>query len=144
MSVSRAERFHSGVVTSVLPKTSDKVDERFAVPFPQTERRELYAIVMPDHADGAQSAATTESSACTIGQWVTVTRDNGIVPSMSVSWHRLGNFLASWTGPERSPTDAEWHDATMRLKAGLQSPLEHGAPAPDPDWLPRSRAFVSR
>jgi multidrug resistance efflux pump len=136
--------FHSGIITSVLPKTSDKVDERFAVPFPQTERRELYAIITPDHADGAQSAATPESPACTVGQWVTVTRDNGIVPSMSVSWRRLGNFVASWTGPERSHTEAEWLDATMRLKTALQSPSEHGALTPDQDWLPSSRAFVSR
>ena len=28
--------FRSGIVSAVLPKTSDKVDERFAVPFPQT------------------------------------------------------------------------------------------------------------
>jgi biotin carboxyl carrier protein len=136
--------FHSGVITSVLPKTSDKVDERFAIPFPQTERRELYAIITPDHAEGAQSVATAESLACTVGQWVTVTRDNGIVPSMSVSWRRLGNFVASWTGPERSPTEAERLDATARLKAALQSPSEHGALTPDQDWLPRSRAFVSR
>src|SRR5207302_6542796 len=39
--------FGSGIVTAVLPKTSDKVDERFAVPFPQTERRGLDAIIAP-------------------------------------------------------------------------------------------------
>jgi multidrug resistance efflux pump len=33
--------FGSGIVTAILPKTSDKIDDRFAVPFPQTERREL-------------------------------------------------------------------------------------------------------
>src|SRR3981081_4209340 len=31
--------FGSGVVTAVLPKTSDKIDDRFAVLFPPTERR---------------------------------------------------------------------------------------------------------
>jgi multidrug resistance efflux pump len=134
----------SGVITSVLPKTSDKVDERFAVPFPQTERRELYAIVTPDHADSAQSAAMPASPACTVGQWVTVTRDNGIVPSMSVSWRRIGNIVASWAGPQQTPTEAEWLDATLRLKTGLQSPSEPGALMPVQDWLPRSRAFVSR
>jgi multidrug resistance efflux pump len=40
--------FKSGIITSLLPKTSDKLDECYAVPFPQTERREMYAIVMPD------------------------------------------------------------------------------------------------
>src|SRR3981081_1036593 len=41
--------FRSGIVTAVLPQTSDKIDDRFAVPFPQTERRELYAIIAPDN-----------------------------------------------------------------------------------------------
>jgi multidrug resistance efflux pump len=90
----------SGVVSAVLPKTSDKVDERFAVPFPQTERRELYAIITPDGAseDGAtvQQTGTSEAPACPVGQWVTVTRDDGIVPSMSVNWRRLSHFVASW------------------------------------------------
>ena len=136
--------FHSGVITSVLPKTSDKIDERFAVPFPQTERRELYAIITPDQADGALSAATPKSPACTVGQWVTVTRDNGIVPSMSVSWRRLGNFVASWTRSERPPTEAERLDAAVRLKTGLLSSSTPESMAPDQAWLPTSRAFVSR
>ena len=37
-----------GTVREILPKTSDKVDEQFAVPFPQTERREMYVLVAPD------------------------------------------------------------------------------------------------
>src|SRR4030081_570941 len=50
----RVERasFGSGIVTAVLPKTSDKIDDRFAVPFPQTERRELYAIISPERREG--------------------------------------------------------------------------------------------
>src|SRR6202008_1832210 len=67
--------FGSGVVTAVLPKTSDKIDDRFAVPFPQTERRELYAIIAPDNRkDGAvyPEAAIQHSQApsCNVGQWV--------------------------------------------------------------------------
>ena len=136
--------FQSGLVTSVLPKTSDKVDERFAVPFPQTERRELYAIITPDRSDIEQSSNTPPSPACTIGQWVTVTRDNGVVPSVSVSWRRLGNFIASRTGSERPATDAKWLDATVRLKSALQSPSAHDALMADQDLLVRSRAYVSR
>jgi len=94
--------FKSGIVSAVLPKTSDKVDERYAVPFPQTERRELYVMIAPD-ASNVDASATpntkTASSACMVGQWVTVTRDNGFVPSMSVTWKQVGNLFAAWTGP---------------------------------------------
>ena len=82
--------FRSGIVTAVLPKTSDKIDDRFAVPFPQTERRELYAIIAPDSTVQPEDAALhQQSTPCTVGQWVTVTKDDGIVPSMSVAWRRL-------------------------------------------------------
>ncbi|WP_244549623.1 HlyD family secretion protein [Bradyrhizobium erythrophlei] len=52
---------HSGVVTSVLPRTTDKVDERFAVPFPQTERR----VVCHHHAGpgGRRTAAHRDDGA---------------------------------------------------------------------------------
>jgi multidrug resistance efflux pump len=132
--------FRSGVVASILPKTSDKVDDRYAVPFPQTERRELYAIIAPDDAE---STATADRS-CAVGQWVTVTRDNGVVPSMSVSWRRLGTLLAYWLGSDRTVTDAERLDATRRLTALMRSPPKQDPMLLDPDWQPRSRAIVSR
>jgi hypothetical protein len=54
--------FGSGIVSAVLPKTSNKIDDRFAVPFPQTERRELYAIIAPDNrtAGVVHAAATAQ------------------------------------------------------------------------------------
>ena len=68
----------------------------------QTERRELYVMIAPD-ASNVDASATpntkTPSSACMVGQWVTVTRDNGFVPSMSVTWKQVGNLFAAWTGP---------------------------------------------
>ena len=36
-----------GWVSEILPKTSDKTDQQYAVPFPQTERREMYVLVSP-------------------------------------------------------------------------------------------------
>ncbi len=51
--------FGSGIVSAVLPKTSDKIDDRFAVPFPQTERRELYAIIAPDNRTAGMVHAVT-------------------------------------------------------------------------------------
>src|SRR5882762_5233531 len=94
--------FGSGIVTAVLPKTSDKTDERFAVPFPQTERRELYAIIAPDNRTNAmvQPEAVVQheqSTPCPVGQWVTVTKDDGIVPSMSVTWRRFETLMTSWS-----------------------------------------------
>lgn len=93
--------FKSGTITSLLPKTSDKVDERYAVPFPQTERREMYAIITPDSGAAASTATQSDSSAsdaqpakCGVGKWVTVTRDNGVVPSMSVAWRKVAAFMA--------------------------------------------------
>ncbi|MGJ4925663.1 HlyD family secretion protein [Bradyrhizobium sp. HKCCYLS2038] len=135
--------FHSGVVSAVLPKTSDKVDERFAVPFPQTERRELYVMIAPDapveHAASAPFSAATP--ACTIGQWVTVTRDNGIVPSMSVTWRRLGHLVASLAELEPSrPDDATRRAGVKKLDSALRSqPASAHIPQVDEHWLPATR-----
>lgn len=81
-----------GIVTEVLPKTSDTVDATYAVPFPQTERRELYVLVKPEPLPA--SATTSDSpveAACGVGRWVTVTRESGWVPSTSVVWRDLGD-----------------------------------------------------
>jgi hypothetical protein len=102
--------FGSGVVTEILPKTSDKGDERFAVPFPQTERRELYAIIAPAEPSagaGARTAAERPRSSCTVGQWVTVTKNNAIVPSMSVTWSRLEKLVASWSDQKAAAQPAQ-------------------------------------
>jgi biotin carboxyl carrier protein len=96
--------FDQGTISAVLPKTSDKVDERFAVPFPQTERRELYVLVVPGRdtpspgrraepaADEPIPGATTS---CDVGQWVTVTRENGWVPSIAGIWRRVRSTAAA-------------------------------------------------
>lgn len=77
----------SGTVREILPKTSDKSDDQFAVAFPQTERRELYVLItLDDRPAVAGEVEARETSACGVGRWVTVTRENGWVPSMSVLW----------------------------------------------------------
>jgi multidrug resistance efflux pump len=143
--------FHSGVVSAVLPKTSDKVDERFAVPFPQTERRELYVMVTPDAPDvhNAVDSGSVATPACTVGQWVTVTRDNGIVPSMSVTWRHLGNLMAEWTGYDRQPTAAAAKSATYRdgvgkLQSALRAPASQQPPEPRQEWLTRAATVSSQ
>ncbi|WP_133123911.1 HlyD family efflux transporter periplasmic adaptor subunit [Phyllobacterium zundukense] len=58
-----------GLVSRLLPRTTDRVDLDFAVPFPPTERRELYAFVVPEKTDAA-----TIANFCSVGTWVEVTR----------------------------------------------------------------------
>ena len=132
--------FHAGVVSAVLPKTSDKVDERFAVPFPQTERRELYVMITPDAAAERPTVEPTSAAtpACTVGQWVTVTRDNGIVPSMSVAWRRLGHLVASLTDLDPlEPYAAARPAGVAKLDEALRSqPASARQPEGDAHWLP--------
>ncbi len=145
--------FGAGVVTEILPKTSDKTDERFAVPFPQTERRELYAIIAPESADvtpGVQNAIDQKSqkslAGCKVGQWVTVTKDNGIVPSMSVTWRRLETLLTSWSNPAPVRPNGEVQRKHEAGIAVLGAALRSGEkPSVDvQDWWPRTEAVVSR
>jgi multidrug resistance efflux pump len=147
--------FGSGFVTAVLPKTSDKIDDRFAVPFPQTERRELYAIIAPDsRTDGMvhpEAAVQHEQpTSCNVGQWVTVTKDDGIVPSMSVTWRRLETLVTSWSN-KKGPLQPEGGSERKReagfamLAAAFRSasPAEHQSSGLE-DWMPRTDAVVAR
>jgi multidrug resistance efflux pump len=136
----------SGIVTAVLPKTSDKLDERFAVPFPQTERRELYTIIAP--GSGTEGVALPEtaglqdqSTPCSIGQWVTVTRDNGIVPSMSVAWRRLETLMASWANATAgdAPSDGE-----PKAKAGFADLSAAHQSAPSAPQFPEQSGRIGR
>jgi hypothetical protein len=86
-----------GTISEVLPKTSDKVDELYAVPFPQTERRELYALIHPDTPLRRDVGTAGDQKRCDIGRWVTVTRANGWVPSTSVLWHAALRLFAPST-----------------------------------------------
>lgn len=84
----------SGTVTEILPKTNDRFDDLYAVPFPQTERRELYVLVRPDSDPPKASAGGDQTSTCGVGRWVVVTRANGWVPSISTVWRRGAQVLA--------------------------------------------------
>ena len=147
--------FGSGVVTAVLPKTSDKIDDRFAVPFPQTERRELYAIIAPDNRtqgtlDPEAAAQHEQSTSCNVGQWVTVTKDDGIVPSMSVTWHRFATLVSSWSN-KKAPVQPNEGNQKKRetglamLAAAFGSASYAMYPSSGlEDWMPHTDAVVSR
>jgi hypothetical protein len=144
--------FKSGIITSLLPKTSDKLDERYAVPFPQTERREMYAIVMPDQKSGdglrSDSAEVTgPSTPCSVGKWVTVTRDNGAgVPSMSVAWRQLTAFVTSWGSANAQSLDKRNRKAGhARLSEKFrEAPQDRNALAKWKDWPARTEAVVAK
>ncbi|MEA2796567.1 MAG: hypothetical protein QOI87_3947 [Bradyrhizobium sp.] len=147
--------FGAGIVTAVLPKTSDKIDDRFAVPFPQTERRELYAIIAPDSRTGGavhpeDAAQHEQSTPCTVGQWVTVTKDDGIVPSMSVTWHRFATLVSSWSN-KKAPVQPNEGNQRKReaglamLAAAFGSASYAMYPSSGlEDWMPHTGAVVSR
>ncbi|KFC64968.1 hypothetical protein FG93_04990 [Bosea sp. LC85] len=112
-----------GTISEILPKASDKTDEQYAVPFPQTERREMYVLVSLDPPEAAVPAADrrgdVQSDICSIGQWVTVTRANGWVPSASVAWRTVTDGLS---GPRAA---ALW-DATSSTVVGAAEATSRG------------------
>src|ERR1700694_2442333 len=147
--------FGSGIVTAVLPKTSDKIDDRFAVPFPQTERRELYAIITPDTRtdDTAHPEAAVQreqSTPCTVGQWVTVTKDDGIIPSVSVTWRRLETLMTSWSNKKGPLQPNEGDERQRETGFAMLAGAFHSASdavrqsAELTYWMPRTDAVVSR
>lgn len=99
-----------GTVKEILPKAGDKVDELYAVPFPQTERRELFVLVTPDNgANGGRLLSADPAkggAACSVGQWVTVSRANGWVPSASVVWRTLQDRVAALIAAPFTPGTA--------------------------------------
>ncbi len=128
VAISGSDQFsgQSGTVKEILPKASDKLDERYAVPFPQTERRELYVLVTPDRGTSGNRVASADKvnggAACNVGQWVTVTRENGWIPSMSVMWKsvqlRLADLLSAPFTTTRASADVA-HVAPFGRNGGL-------------------------
>ncbi|AYG70092.1 MULTISPECIES: HlyD family efflux transporter periplasmic adaptor subunit [unclassified Rhizobium] len=59
-----------GVVERLIPRTTERVDLDYAVPFPPTERRELYAYIRL--TEFARSSVQSKQF-CSVGTWVEVT-----------------------------------------------------------------------
>jgi hypothetical protein len=85
-----------------------------------------------------------------VGQWVTVTKDDGIVPSMSVTWRRLETLVTSWSN-KNGPVQPNGGDERKRETgfALLAAAFRSGTPAvrqsPEwKDWMPQTDTVVSR
>ncbi|AYG61767.1 HlyD family efflux transporter periplasmic adaptor subunit [Rhizobium jaguaris] len=63
-------RVADGTITRLVPRTTDRVDLDYAVPFPPTERRELYVYIRLTEPD---QAVFRDSQFCSVGTWVDVT-----------------------------------------------------------------------
>jgi len=63
----------SGTVERLVPRTTERVDLDYAVPFPPTERRELYAFI---RMDGIDQPDLSHQKSCSVGTWVNVTLPN--------------------------------------------------------------------
>ncbi|WP_234905439.1 HlyD family efflux transporter periplasmic adaptor subunit [Agrobacterium pusense] len=58
-----------GVVERLVPRTTERVDLDYAVPFPPTERRELYAYI---RMAGTSESQFMKNGVCSVGTWVSV------------------------------------------------------------------------
>ncbi|MGO4175599.1 HlyD family efflux transporter periplasmic adaptor subunit [Bosea sp. TAF32] len=97
-----------GIVQDIVPKSNDRSDAQYALPFPQTERREMYVLVK--FADEADRPA----GACPVGKWVTVTRADGWVPSASVVWHQASTVMGRAVSALWSADAAGAHEPAKR------------------------------
>lgn len=68
-----AER-RGGRIQKILPRSDDRA-AAYAIPFPPTERRELYVLVALEPARATGPARATSPAACPIGGWATVHLD---------------------------------------------------------------------
>jgi biotin carboxyl carrier protein len=101
------ERPVAGTVREIVPKSSDKSDDLYAVPFPQIERREMYVVAKPDSDTALLRPASLDGSpagSCPVGKWLTVTRADGWVPSTSVVWQQASSLVESALATVFSPS----------------------------------------
>ena len=69
-----------GAVSALVPRTTAAEDTSFAVPFPPTERRELYAYINLD-----DRAPVERSASCSVGRWVGVSVDGAGITTEKIA-----------------------------------------------------------
>jgi hypothetical protein len=99
---------------------------------------------MADVTDREGQPATS----CAVGQWVTVTKNDGIVPSMSMTWRRLETMVSSWSSkkaPLQPASDVKRRETGIAaLAAAFRSGQQPQLPEQFEDRLPRTDDVVSR
>ncbi|WP_246703615.1 MULTISPECIES: HlyD family efflux transporter periplasmic adaptor subunit [unclassified Rhizobium] len=98
-------RVADGTVMRLVPRTTDRVDLDYAVPFPPTERRELYAYIRLTEPG---QDVFRQSQFCSVGTWVDVTipqewlqKTQEYVREASISLIGIAQASAAqWPAPE--------------------------------------------
>ncbi|MEI6158827.1 MAG: HlyD family efflux transporter periplasmic adaptor subunit [Roseococcus sp.] len=95
-----------GNVRQVLPRTTDRVDTGYAVPFPPMERREMYVLIDLEPAPPLRAARGGRGRPpvpCDIGRWVSVEIQGGFVGGLASAALRFSRqALATLFGPARA------------------------------------------
>lgn len=98
-----------GLVERLVPRTTERVDLDYAVPFPPTERRELYAFI---RVDGANQQKLARDTACSVGTWVSVSLPNEWLGKTQDYVHEASSSLLklAQTSVDELPgvTEATW------------------------------------
>lgn len=102
----------SGVVERLVPRTTDRVDLDYAVPFPPTERRELYAYIRLTETGTADLRG---GRFCSVGTWVDVTMPQ---EWLQKTQHYIREASTSLIGIARASA-AQWPSAAETDLTGL-------------------------
>jgi multidrug resistance efflux pump len=99
-----------GTVVQVMPRTTDRVDTGYAVPFPPMERREMYVLVEFDDFGPRRwargfGASYAPGVPCDIGRWVHVEIEGGMFSGFARTATRIGRALLG-AGPAAGPLEA--------------------------------------
>ena len=93
-----------GFVAQVMPRTTDRVDTGYAVPFPPMERREMYVLIdfddmSPRRWSRGYESAASPSVPCDIGRWVNVEIEgDGLAEATLSAWRFTRRLVASMFG----------------------------------------------
>jgi hypothetical protein len=124
-----------GTVARLIPRTTDRVDLDYAVPFPPTERRELYAYIKLDQEGLAD---LTNNSDCSVGTWVAVSMPNDWLEKSGAYTRDASTSFGTtlWASANNLPAvvDAAWRPIAATRDMLLQHlGYESVQKAPEPE-----------
>ncbi len=112
--------------------------------------RQGQSMKVDDTVQPEPAAQHEQSTPCTVGQWVTVTKDDGIIPSMSVTWRRVETLVTSWSNKKGPLQPIEGDERKRETGFAILAAAFHSASeavrqsAELKDWMPHPDAVVSR